>query len=180
MFVNIINKQVTFLGPELLCLVVSCRSVMEDHTDDSRYVLTQGKNSSKDWVARGANFMDNRLYDLAAHCYKVAEDAVRFTVATAFGKYMAVKGKKASMPSEYKQESFKVCSWAGMSPSAAKHAQADCPCKVLSLCSNMLLHANGISLACIGMRRPATNKVLCRLGMTCWLLPGMLMRLHQL
>jgi len=82
---------------------------MEDHTDDSRYVLTQGKNSSQDWVARGYNFMDNRLYDLAAHCFKVAEDAVRFTVATAFGKYLALKSKKSNVtPTESMQETFKV------------------------------------------------------------------------
>ncbi|KAL0051259.1 hypothetical protein WJX82_004398 [Trebouxia sp. C0006] len=85
------------------------RSVMEDHTDDSRYVLTQGKNSSQDWVARGYNFMDNRLYDLAAHCFKVAEDAVRFTVATAFGKYLALKSKKSNVPpTESMQETFKI------------------------------------------------------------------------
>lgn len=64
---------------------------MEEKTDTSRYVLTQGKNSGKDWVARGQNFMDNRLYDLAAHCYQVAEDAMRFAVATAIGRYMVVK-----------------------------------------------------------------------------------------
>ena len=82
---------------------------MEDHTDDSRYVLTQGKNSSQDWVARGYNFMDNRLYDLAAHCFKVAEDGVRFTVATAFGKYLALKSKKSNLtPTESMQETFKV------------------------------------------------------------------------
>ena len=82
---------------------------MEEKTDDSRYVLTQGKNSAKDWVARGANFMDNRLYDLAAHCYKVAEDAVRFTVATAIGRYMVIKGKKNGiLPSEFRLECFKV------------------------------------------------------------------------
>ncbi|DBA81851.1 TPA: hypothetical protein ACH3X1_007570 [Trebouxia sp. C0004] len=85
------------------------RSVMEDHTDDSRYVLTQGKNSSQDWVARGYNFMDNRLYDLAAHCFKVAEDGVRFTVATAFGNYLALKSKKSNVTStESMQETFKI------------------------------------------------------------------------
>ncbi len=82
---------------------------MEEHTDDSRYVLTQGKNSSQDWVARGYNFMDNRLHDLAAHCFKVAEDGVRFTVATAFGKYLALKSKKSNVTTtESMQETFKV------------------------------------------------------------------------
>ena len=97
---------------------------MEEHTDASRYVLTQGKNSSQDWVARGYNFMDNRLYDLAAHCFKVAEDGVRFTVATAFGKYLALKSKKSNVTStESMQETFKVskqqaCLW--LKPCRAK------------------------------------------------------------
>ena len=82
---------------------------MEEKTDDSRYVLTQGKNSSEDWVARGQNFMDSRLYDLAAHCYKVAQDPVRFTVATAYAKVMAVKSQQATLtPTQTRQEHFKV------------------------------------------------------------------------
>lgn len=82
---------------------------MEDHTDDSRYVLTQGKNSSEDWVARGQNFMDSRLYDLAAHCYKVAQDPVRFTVATAYASVMAVKSKQGVLTqSQIRQEHFRV------------------------------------------------------------------------
>ena len=40
---------------------MSCSSVMEDNTEDSKYVLTQGKNNPEDWFARGANFMDNKL-----------------------------------------------------------------------------------------------------------------------
>ena len=82
---------------------------MEDHTDDSRYVLTQGKNSSEDWVARGQNFMDSRLYDLAAHCYKVAHDPVRFTVATAYASVLAVTSKKAVLTqAQIRQEHFRV------------------------------------------------------------------------
>ena len=82
---------------------------MEDHTDDSRYVLTQGKNSSEDWVARGQNFMDSCLYDLAAHCYKVAHDPVRFTVATAYASVLAVTSKKAVLTqAQIRQEHFRV------------------------------------------------------------------------
>lgn len=85
---------------------------MEDHTDDSRYVLTQGKNSSADWIARGQNFMDSRLYDLAAHCYKVAQDPVRFTVATAYASVMAVKSKQAVLTqAQIRQEHFRVCAF---------------------------------------------------------------------
>lgn len=97
---------------------------MEDHTDDSRYVLTQGKNSSEDWVARGQDFMDSRLYDLAAHCYNVAQDPVRFTVATAYGSVMAVRSKQASLTrAQIRQEHFRV--------------QAHCPS--CPLCHNMRL-----------------------------------------
>ncbi|DBB04235.1 TPA: hypothetical protein ACH3X1_013259 [Trebouxia sp. C0004] len=88
-------------------------SVMEDNTEDSKYVLTQGKNNPEDWVARGANFMDNKLYDHAAHCYRVAEDDVRQTVALAYGHFSSLVRKKSSMtPSEYRleyrQETFKI------------------------------------------------------------------------
>ena len=82
---------------------------MEEKTDDSRYVLTQGKNSSQDWIARGQNFMDSRLYDLAAHCYKVAQDPIHFTVATAYASAMVVRGKQADVPrSQTMQEYFRV------------------------------------------------------------------------
>ena len=98
---------VQMAGP--LHTVSGCRSVMEDHTDDSRYVLTQGKNSSADWIARSQNFMDSRLYDLAAHCYKVAQDPVRFTVATAYASVMAVKSKQAVLTqAQIRQEHFRV------------------------------------------------------------------------
>lgn len=53
--------------------------------------------------------MDSRLYDLAAHCYKVAQDPIRFTVATAYGSAMAVRGKQATVPcSQTMQEYFRV------------------------------------------------------------------------
>ncbi len=86
---------------------------MEDNTEDSKYVLTQGKNNPEDWVARGANFMDNKLYDHAAHCYRVAGDDVRRTVALAYARFSALVRKKSRMtPSEYRleyrQETFKV------------------------------------------------------------------------
>ena len=95
---------------------------MEDHTDDSRYVLTQGKNSSEDWIARGQNFMDSRLYDLAAHCYKVAQDPVRFTVATAYASVMLVKSKQAVLSqAQIRQEHFRV--------------QSTClPCPLVTIC----------------------------------------------
>ena len=82
---------------------------MEDHTDDSRYVLTQGKNSAEDWIGRGQNFMDSRLYELAAHCYKVAQDPVRFTVATAYASVMAVRSKGFGLSTaQVRQEHFRV------------------------------------------------------------------------
>ena len=81
---------------------------MEEKTDDSRYVLTQGKNSSQDWIARGQNFMDSRLYDLAAHCYKVAQDPIRFTVASAYGSVQAVRSQTNLTPAQRQQELFSV------------------------------------------------------------------------
>ncbi|KAA6421340.1 MAG: hypothetical protein FRX49_08618 [Trebouxia sp. A1-2] len=88
-------------------------SVMEDNTEDSKYVLTQGKNNPEDWVARGANFMDNKLYDHAAHCYRVAEDDVRRTVALAYARFSSLVRKKSRMTPaeyrlEYRQETFKI------------------------------------------------------------------------
>ena len=93
--------------------MMSCSSVMEDNTEDSKYVLTQGKNNPEDWVARGANFMDNKLYDHAAHCYRVAEDDVRRTVALAYARFSSLVRKKSRMTPaeyrlEYRQETFKV------------------------------------------------------------------------
>ena len=112
------------LSESLSC--IDCRSVMEDHTDDSRYVLTQGKNSSEDWVARGQNFMDSRLHDLAAHCYKVAQDPVRFTVATAYASVMAVKSKQAALTqAQIRQEHFRVKSCSLTCPLIAMQ----CPCR---------------------------------------------------
>ena len=91
-----------------------CRSVMEEHSDDSRYVLTQGKNTPEDWVQRGNNFMDCRLFELAAHCYKVAKDSVRFTVANAYASALDVeKNRKGRLTSEQRLQCFKVlhCDW---------------------------------------------------------------------
>lgn len=95
--------------------VVLCSSVMEDQTEGSKYVLTQNMNTAEDWVARGANFMDNKLYDHAAHCYNVAGDAARFTAASAYAHLSSLMRKRSRMtPSEYRleyqAESFKVSS----------------------------------------------------------------------
>lgn len=126
---------------------------MEDHTDDSRYVLTQGKNSSEDWIARGQNFMDSRLYDLAAHCYKVAQDPVRFTVATAYASVMLVKSKQAVLTqAQMRQEHFRVqstCLPCPFLPSAALvaknivlfwHLHCFCPCCMLAMRKAWLQH----------------------------------------
>lgn len=82
---------------------------MEDAADGSRHVLTNGKNRPEDWAARGHNFMDSRLYDLAAHCYRMAKDPVRFTVATADGSVMALDSKQSAMkPAQISQDQFNV------------------------------------------------------------------------
>lgn len=91
--------------------VLPRRSVMDDDCDQSRHVLTQGKNSREDWIARGNSFMDTRLFDLAAHCFKVAQDAVRFTVALAYASYMVVKSNQAALqPAQLNEALFKVMS----------------------------------------------------------------------
>ena len=91
--------------------VLDCSSVMEDDCDQSRHVLTQGKNSREDWIARGNSFMDSRLFDLAAHCFQVARDAVRFTVALAYASYMNVKSNQAALkPAQLNPELFKAMS----------------------------------------------------------------------
>jgi len=113
MLVSQSNALVRGLGPTLKANMMLCSSVMEDNTEDSKYVLTQGKNNPEDWVARGANFMDNKLYDHAAHCYRVAEDDVRRTVALAYARFSSLVRKKSRMtPSEYRleyrQATFKV------------------------------------------------------------------------
>lgn len=89
--------------------VLDCSSVMEDDTDATRHVLTEGKNSKQDWIGRGQNFMDCRLFDLAAQCYRTANDPVRFTVATAYGTAMTVNANKAVMkPADTRQARYLV------------------------------------------------------------------------
>lgn len=94
-------------------VVFDCRSVMEDSADESRHVLTQGKTGKEDWIARGNSFLETRLFDLAAHCFKVAKDAVRFSVATAFARLTIVRSKQFSKqsalkPAQLSQELFRV------------------------------------------------------------------------
>ena len=84
---------------------------MEDQSDDGRYVLTQGKNSPEDWIQRGNVFLENRIYEHAAHCFSVAKDSIRYTFATAVATGLDLKLKRdvaGRVTQEQELQFFKV------------------------------------------------------------------------